>query len=637
MSSLPPDPYKTLGVSKDAQLSEIRSAHRKLVLKCHPDKVQDPTLKAQKQDEFQKVQQAYELLSDENERVKYDDNVKLAELRKELLRKETTKGMSANTSAPRAPRTFEVRTAEPRPDTFTKTTYRPSAGTKMYSQYNSRSWDEEIHSRSNSIFEEPRARRAASYEKPSRDRQDDDIRERDRERRRREDRDRDRDREREELARAADRREREREKERQAEKKVAERSAKRAAEEKEARRQERKRQEKAEKEREKERRRDAEEKSRRHKPPPVYMESFDDEPTYTGKPDKKKSSSSSSNTTKERKEDKRSRSIPRDGVPLRDDLPVPPVPLPPPDHKTKMTGAMLFAASYMDHSRKTGGVNPHPGLNRSQTHDVRYAPPVPTPPAAAPYVAPPPPIPAEEDSSRRSKSRRSSETKTREKSSHKKSSPTKEPPMAVPPSPNVVDASPSSRHMPQFVSSASSPISTSPPKAPPRSFTYNNDGSFSRPPPGPIRAQTFSHVPAEPESRSSGRGRSRMQPQALSEDSESEDDRRPHRSSHRHRTHSPEPIPANYGQRTRYSISGGGRTVPISTESVYPPMYYEESSPSSRKHSKTAAYYERPSMPSREASYTNSTHFPKVKTARYDNVQYSDIPYRYRDEHAGYA
>ena len=49
MSSFPPDPYKVLGVSKDAQTPEIRSAHRKLVLKCHPDKVQDPTLKAKKQ------------------------------------------------------------------------------------------------------------------------------------------------------------------------------------------------------------------------------------------------------------------------------------------------------------------------------------------------------------------------------------------------------------------------------------------------------------------------------------------------------------------------------------------------------------------------------------------------------------
>lgn len=75
-------------------MPEIRSAHRKLVLKCHPDKVQDPTLKAEKQDEFQRVQQAYELLSDEHERRCYDDQVKLAELRKQFQR--------ANISTPRS-------------------------------------------------------------------------------------------------------------------------------------------------------------------------------------------------------------------------------------------------------------------------------------------------------------------------------------------------------------------------------------------------------------------------------------------------------------------------------------------------------------------------------------------------------
>ncbi|KAK1573935.1 uncharacterized protein LY79DRAFT_583328 [Colletotrichum navitas] len=610
MSSLPPDPYKILGVSKDAQLPEIRSAHRKLVLKCHPDKVQDPTLKAQKQDEFQKVQQAYELLSNENERAKYDDNVKLAELRKEMA-----KGMAANTSAPRAPRTYEVRTAEPRPDTFKTTSYRSSPNTKMYSQYNSRSWDEEIHSRSNSIFEEPRARRATSYEKPSR--QDDDVL---RERRRREE----KDREREELARAAavrDRERLERERERLAEKKVAEKAAKRAAEEKEARRQERKRQEKADKEREKERRRDAEEKSRRHKP--IYSEPFEDDATYVAKVDKKKSSS-----TKEKKEDKRSRSVPRDVVPPREELPVPPVPPMPlaqTDIQYKYAETMMNAAKYMDESRKSV----HPGISRSQTYDVR--PPVPTPPPAGSSFAapPPPPIPQEEDTSRRSKSRRSSETKTRDKSSHKKSSPTKEAPL--PPQPNVVDASPSSRHMAHFASTTAYPASTSPPKYLSRSATLN-ESSFSRPPPGPVRAQTFSHVPADADLR--GRGRSRLQPQAVSEDSESEDDRRRHRSS-RHKTHSPDPMPAEYGQRTRYTVSDG-RTVAVPLETSYAAMYRDDSPPSSRKHSKTT-YYERPPMPSREASYSSSTYFPKVKTARYEDVQYSNIPHRYREEYTAYA
>src|ERR1700710_1820397 len=84
--NLPPDPYKALGVTKDATLPEIRSAHRKLVLKCHPDKVQAAALKPIKQDEFQKVQQAYELLSDDTRRVQYDEQFKLFELRREMGR-----------------------------------------------------------------------------------------------------------------------------------------------------------------------------------------------------------------------------------------------------------------------------------------------------------------------------------------------------------------------------------------------------------------------------------------------------------------------------------------------------------------------------------------------------------------------
>lgn len=122
-SPLPPDPYKLLGVAKDAKLPEIRSAHRKLVLKCHPDKVQDAALKAVKQDEFQKVQQAYELLSDDTKRQQYDDQVKLYELRKEMGRGNPT---------PRSnPFEYEVKTAEPRANSYARSApkvYTHSAG-----------------------------------------------------------------------------------------------------------------------------------------------------------------------------------------------------------------------------------------------------------------------------------------------------------------------------------------------------------------------------------------------------------------------------------------------------------------------------------------------------------------------------
>lgn len=94
------DPYAVLGVQKDATLPEIKAAHRKLVLKCHPDKVKDESQRTKAQDEFQKVQQAYELLSDETARTKYDQKVRLAELKRELRERS---GGAAGSSSPYSP------------------------------------------------------------------------------------------------------------------------------------------------------------------------------------------------------------------------------------------------------------------------------------------------------------------------------------------------------------------------------------------------------------------------------------------------------------------------------------------------------------------------------------------------------
>jgi curved DNA-binding protein CbpA len=79
------DPYLTLGVAKDADISAIRSAHRKLVLKYHPDRLKGEAEQARGKDAFQKVQQAYELLSDPMTRSRYDNRVKLAQLKKEAM------------------------------------------------------------------------------------------------------------------------------------------------------------------------------------------------------------------------------------------------------------------------------------------------------------------------------------------------------------------------------------------------------------------------------------------------------------------------------------------------------------------------------------------------------------------------
>lgn len=174
-STPPPDPYLALGVSKTATLAEIRSAHRKLVIKCHPDKVQDPTLKAIKQEEFHKVQQAYELLSDDAKRVAYDEQVKLAGLRKEMGRS----GPSPSQGPPPATTVFdyEVREAAPRPSTFAKSKTKTEP-TKVYTRSDSHSYEDDLASR---MYEEPlrtRARKTTSYEEPRRSTREDEKRRR---------------------------------------------------------------------------------------------------------------------------------------------------------------------------------------------------------------------------------------------------------------------------------------------------------------------------------------------------------------------------------------------------------------------------------------------------------------------------
>lgn len=114
-SPIQEDPYEALGVGKSANGTEIKSAYRKLVLKCHPDKVSDPTLKQQSADAFHRIQQAYEVLNDDEKRSRYDARVRLAELKAEMMRRESRGGSSTRGSvferptAPSYPK-YEVRT-----------------------------------------------------------------------------------------------------------------------------------------------------------------------------------------------------------------------------------------------------------------------------------------------------------------------------------------------------------------------------------------------------------------------------------------------------------------------------------------------------------------------------------------------
>ena len=62
------DYYKILGVNKNSSDEEIKKAYRKLALKHHPDKNRDGN-----NEQFQKIQEAYETLSDPEKKQNYDN------------------------------------------------------------------------------------------------------------------------------------------------------------------------------------------------------------------------------------------------------------------------------------------------------------------------------------------------------------------------------------------------------------------------------------------------------------------------------------------------------------------------------------------------------------------------------------
>ncbi|MBC8171866.1 MAG: DnaJ domain-containing protein, partial [Anaerolineae bacterium] len=63
------DYYKTLGVSKSADEKELKKAYRKLAKQYHPDANPD---NASAEAKFKEINEAYEVLSDEDKRAKYD-------------------------------------------------------------------------------------------------------------------------------------------------------------------------------------------------------------------------------------------------------------------------------------------------------------------------------------------------------------------------------------------------------------------------------------------------------------------------------------------------------------------------------------------------------------------------------------
>ena len=62
--------YEILEVDKKASVSDIKQSYRKMALKYHPDKNDGEEAKQM----FIEVQEAYQVLSDPNERTWYDNN-----------------------------------------------------------------------------------------------------------------------------------------------------------------------------------------------------------------------------------------------------------------------------------------------------------------------------------------------------------------------------------------------------------------------------------------------------------------------------------------------------------------------------------------------------------------------------------
>ncbi|KAK3988354.1 hypothetical protein QBC44DRAFT_104464 [Cladorrhinum sp. PSN332] len=467
MSSLPPDPWKALGVERNADKAEIRTAYKKLVLKCHPDKVQDATLKAEKQGEFQKVQQAWELLNDDVERAKYE--AQLSKLAAAKLHETSVKN-SANTSVPRSAAAYyanvNIRTAEPPSSRYKG--YSSSGKGYNHSSPHTRS-SEEVPSARTYTYDEAdlkTARRAASYDKVSSDdRRNIERKEKEDKRRRKEE---------EELRKMKEERERERERER----------------EKDRDKDRKKKYEKLEKEKEKEReRRRDEEKRRQHSK--AYVESYndvsdfqpevwvEDEDYVTSSRSKKERSSSKKHDESRDRERQRDRERERERERERDKSASRHAALPEPERKH------MAAMDYIKTARGSLPETAPAAFWKSESPQDSYLtvppsgiPAVPTPPPAEPA-----PVPAFEEESIQRSARRAAQGR---RPSHDTSRSSKEK-IELHEIPELMT---SSRSIPIHTkSSYTKPVPESPPRMN-RTQTTPHE-SYDRPMPGLTRNQTW--------------------------------------------------------------------------------------------------------------------------------------------------
>lgn len=67
-----PSYYAVLNIPKDASTEDVRRAYRNLAQVFHPDKHTNDELRGQAKEAFSKLQEAYEVLADEESRAIYD-------------------------------------------------------------------------------------------------------------------------------------------------------------------------------------------------------------------------------------------------------------------------------------------------------------------------------------------------------------------------------------------------------------------------------------------------------------------------------------------------------------------------------------------------------------------------------------
>ena len=89
--------YDTLGVERDASDQDIRKAFRRLALKYHPDRYED-TKRADAEERFQGITEAFNVLSHPESREKYDKEISQGTDVKQMDAKEISRRLAAKGS-----------------------------------------------------------------------------------------------------------------------------------------------------------------------------------------------------------------------------------------------------------------------------------------------------------------------------------------------------------------------------------------------------------------------------------------------------------------------------------------------------------------------------------------------------------